>query len=118
MLSMTGEVPLRVKNPRPDTTVEGLKMSAAELVVGKSTTPCIIRKVVYGNVENLNTESAGNVSILVFNRTRRTAHTRKGFVDVQITTKPVQFSVYIHADHLEQFFGACAIATVRAGLHL
>ena len=118
MLSITGEVPLRVENCRPDTTVEGSKMTAAELVVEKSTTPGIIRKVMYGNVENLNTESAGNVSISVFSRSRHTAHTRKGFVDVQVTTRPVQFSVYIHVGHLIVFLGACTMATVRACLHL
>lgn len=118
IFSVTGEVPLRIENPRPDTTVEGSKMSAAELVVGHSTTPCIIRNIVYGNVKRLDSESAGNVSIMVFNRIRHTAHTKKGFVDLQITTKPVQFLVYIHTDHLEQFFRACAIVTIRAGLRL
>lgn len=118
MLSLTGGVPLRIEDLRPDTVVEGSKMLAAELVVEEVPTPCIIRTVVYGDVEKLETELGDNVSILIFNRIRHTAHTRKGFVDVQITTKPVQFSVYIHADHLERFLGACAMSTVRTGLNL
>ncbi len=118
ILTIAGKVGLRIENIRPDTAVEGSKMRAADLVGGDVITPCITHGVAYGNIEMLNTEWAGNISIMIFDRTRHTAHTRKGFVDVQITTKPVQFCAYIHTDHLERFLTTFSMLAVRAGLKI
>ncbi len=116
LLSMTGTIPLRIGNYRPDAAVLKSKMTAATLVVNTDVTvPCIIRKTAYGNVERLNSEPVSTVSIIVYNRLRHTEHTRLHFVDVLITTKPVQFSVYIHTDNLNSFFANCAMSAIRAG---
>ncbi|MBP9669720.1 MAG: hypothetical protein KBE09_05530 [Candidatus Pacebacteria bacterium] len=111
-LSMTGDIPLRLTNLRPDNTVPGSKMKAVDVVVGLCTTPCIVRYIAYGKLENLKEDLSGPVSLIVF-RLRRTAYTAQGFVNVQITTDPVQLSVYIHKDYLQQFFGACALACMN-----
>ncbi len=113
-LVMTGEFALQVQDLKPDTAVPGSKMQAAVIVVGNLITPCIIRSIARGNIEKNNSAPAANVALLVSKRVRRTAHTKKGYVDVQIATKWVQFSVYIHADHLETFFKAC-IAAILMG---
>ncbi len=104
--NIVGDIPLSVANLKPDTAVEGSKMQAAELVVEKASFPCIIRRMSYGNVRLLDA-SPTRTSIDIFRRLRHTAHTRAGFVDVQITTKVTQFRVYIHTDYLESFLNAC-----------
>lgn len=111
ILNIAGDIPLSVVNLKPDTSVKGSKMQTAELLVEKASFPCVIRRMIYGNVQLLDA-SPIRTSIIIFPRLRHTAHTRVGFVDVQITTKVAQFCVYVHVDHLESFLSACTTSVL------
>jgi hypothetical protein len=113
MLNITGRFPLQITNIRTDTEIEGTQMRTAELKIGEHKTPCVIWDEAYGKVGELNTRQTFQTSIMVFACLRQTKLTKQGYVAVQITTKPVHVSVYIHADYLESFFGVCAMSAIK-----
>ena len=112
MLTITGIATLSLRNFQPDTAVIPSKMRSAELVIDDVVTPCIVHRVVFGDVEKLS-DWRGNIALMIFSRYRHTAHTKKGFVDVQIAIKPTVFTVFIHTDNLERLLSKFAMSVVH-----
>lgn len=118
ILSMVGEVRISIRNFRPDTSVNGSKMRAADIVIENVTIPCVIRRVSRGNIQKLNEEQVRKTCLTIFNSVHLTLHKKRGFVDMQITIKEVQFCIYVQKDHLEKFLGAYAASIIRAELKI
>ncbi len=121
MLTLTGECKFGVRVLGPDTTfrggtLRGTKMQAAEFVLDGAVIPCVVNKIMYGSFEKLDWQVQDNVNIMFYTAGHETPHTREGFMSMQVTTKPVQFSAYLHSDHLEKFFSSFSMAVLRASL--
>lgn len=117
MFSMSGSGGFAVQHFEPDTTVEGSKMFAAEIVfLQREVEPitCIVRNVIYGKLEKLSTSDELDIGIMIFPQLRPTKHTRAGFVSVQFTTKPVQFNIYVHHKNLKMFFESFTQEFIRS----
>ena len=112
---MSGEADLCIRNFQPNPFAKKSNMRKAELAVAEGITPCIIRRVTRGNIENLDGRSK-TLTVMVFGGSCHTPYTKKGYVDVLITTDSTQFHVYIHTGCLQHFFGAIAMATIRTAL--
>jgi len=108
---MFGEVIIKTQSLKKGNEINS-SMQSGEFVIGDTITPFVLQKTAYGKISEIHTSKPFPVSLICCEKIHSTPFTKKNYMSILISTKPVQARVYIKKDHLKDFFAAFCMAAI------
>jgi hypothetical protein len=110
-LEISGSVKFYVKNLRAGNEITST-MRSGELIVSGFATPFVLRRSTEGELKRVMSESLTHFSVICYEKTKETAFTKRGYVNILISSSQMTMWVYIKKEFLKKFFSAVCMASI------